>query len=134
MGFEPYKFDDMARQLYNLGLIDRIAPKMLAAAVPTLEDELKKQVKKEANRGYAKGDLVNSIKAGKPLAYKGGHYVAASAEGKDRKGMRNNEKLAYLHYGTSKQAATAVLTKTIRIAEPECLKIMQEEFDKEAGK
>lgn len=56
-----------------------------------------------------------------------------TADGVDRKGVRNNEKLAYLNYGTTKQQARPVIAKAIDEAEPECLKVMQEKFDEVTG-
>ena len=55
------------------------------------------------------------------------------AKGKDRKGVRNNEKLAYLNYGTSKQGAKPVVGKAVKNAEGKCLEIMQEKFNEVTG-
>ena len=127
--FRDIGFDDFAKELEELGNVDRYAPELLAAAAPTLEKELKKEVLKEASRGYATGDLKNSIKPMKPGRNQYGYYVAVTATGKDRKGVRNNEKLAYLEYGTSKQEARPVIGKAVHHSENECLEIMQEKFN-----
>lgn len=133
MGFESFGFDELAKELDKLGKVDELAPKMLKAAAPILEKELKSQVKQEADRGYANGDLEKSIRANKPGENHLGHYVSVTAKGKDRKGMRNNEKLAYLHYGTSKQMARPVISKAIKNTEKDCLDAMQEEFNEVTG-
>lgn len=133
MGFQSMGFDDFAKELEELGNIDKYAPEMLKAAAPILEKELKGQVKKEANRGYATGDLERSIKAKKPGKNEYGHYVVISADGKDRKGVRNNEKLAYLNYGTSKQQARPVISKAIQNSENDCLDAMQEKYNEVTG-
>lgn len=132
--FEEFGFDDLAKELEQLGDIDKYAPELLAEAAPILERELKKEVSKETNRGYAKGDLKKSIKPMKPGRNKYGHYIAVTATGKDRKGTRNNEKLAYLEYGTSKQEARPVIGKAVHHSEDECLQIMQEKFNEVVGK
>lgn len=133
MGFQSMGFDDFAKELEELGNIDKYAPEMLKAAAPILEKELKGQVKKEANRGYATGDLERSIKAKKPGKNEYGHYVVISADGKDRKGVRNNEKLAYLNYGTSKQQARPVISKAVQNSENDCLDAMQEKYNEVTG-
>ena len=133
MGFRSMDFDDFARELEALGNVDDYAPEMLQAAAPVLQKALKGRVAKEADRGYATGDLEGAIAAHKPGKNGYGHYVMVTADGVDRKGVRNNEKLAYLNYGTTKQQARPVIAKAIDEAEPECLKVMQEKFDEVTG-
>ena len=134
MGFQTMGFDEFAKELEELGNVDKYAPELLNAAAPILEKNLRSQVKRETNRGYATGDLASSIKAKKPGKNAYGHYVMVTAEGKDRKGVRNNEKLAYLNYGTSKQQARPVISNAIRDSEDACLEIMQKKFNEVAGK
>ena len=126
-------FDEFARELEELGNVDDYAPALLNAAAPILEQGLRDRVRREANRGYATGDLAESVKAKKPGKNEYGHYVAVTAEGKDRKGVRNNEKLAYLNYGTTKQQARPVISGAIRDAEDDCLEAMQEKFNEVTG-
>ena len=133
MGFQRMGVDEFAKELEELGNVDKYAPELLNAAAPILEKELHSQVQRKANRGYATGDLAASIKAKKPGENKYGHYVVVTAEGKDRKGVRNNEKLAYLNYGTSKQQARPVIAKSIKNAEGDCLEAMQKKFDEVTG-
>lgn len=133
MGFETLGFDDLEKELEELGNMDEVAPVILEAAAPILEKELKNQVVQEANKGYATGDLAHSIKANKPGKNNWGHYVAVTAKGKDRKGARNNEKLAALNFGTSKQVARPVIGKSVRKAEKECLQTMQDKFNEVTG-
>lgn len=133
MSFQTLGFDNLEKELDRLGKLDEAAPDMLQAAAPVLEKELKGQVVAGANKGYAFGDLAGSIKANKPEKNKLGHYVSVTAKGKDRKGVRNNEKLAYLNYGTSKQGAKPVVGKAVKNAEGKCLEIMQEKFNEVTG-
>lgn len=129
MGFEVEGIDDFIKELEGLGNLDAYAPELLQAAAPILEEKLRQEVQGAANRGYATGRLARSIKAGKPSQNQYGHYVSVSAKGKDSKGIRNNEKLAYLHYGTSKQTARPVLTNAVKKAEKRCLEVMQKKLD-----
>lgn len=133
MSFQILDFDDLAKELDGLSDLDELAPAMLSAAAPILEKELQNRVEKEANKGYASGDLAGSIKANKPGENHLGHYVSVTAKGKDRKGIRNNEKLAYLNYGTCKQAARPVISSAVKNAEKECLEAMQEKFNEVSG-
>lgn len=134
MSFEVMGFDELAKELDQLGKIDEYAPEILQAAAPVLEKSLKAEVQKAANRGYASGDLAGSIKACKPGKNEQGHYVVVTAKGKDRKGTRNNEKLAYLNYGTTKQQARPVIARSVKSAEAECTEVIQEKFNEVTGK
>lgn len=132
--FKDFGIDEFAKELEELGELDRYAPDLLKAAAPILEKGLKQAVSKEANRGYATGDLKQSIQPMKPGKNQYGHYIAVTAKGKDRKGVRNNEKLAYLEYGTSKQEARPVISRAIKSSEQGCIEKMQERFNAVAGK
>lgn len=132
--FKEFGLDELAKELERLGKVDEYAPEMLSEAGPILEKELKKEVSKEVNRGYAKGDLKKSIKSMKPGRNQYGYYIAVTATGKDRKGVRNNEKLAYLEYGTSKQEARPIIGKAVVHSEDACLRKMQEKFNEVTGK
>lgn len=123
--------DDFIRQLDKLADFDRYAPLMIEAAMPVLE----RQVKIEVSRHDVTGDLHKSIKSTKAKKTKEGVYSASvEPSGKDRKGVRNIEKMIYLEYGTSRQPATPVLTKAVKDSEKEVLTTMQAIFDREVGK
>lgn len=122
---------DLEKELSKIADADVIIPEILAAAAPIVEEKMKETVRNKANKGYATGELVKSIKAKKPAKNKYGHYVAITPTGKDKKGVRNAEKLAYMEYGTSKQAAAPSLQETVKKSEDACLKKMQEKFDEE---
>lgn len=129
MGFEINGVDDLIKELEKVGNIDTYAPELLNAAAPILERSVKTEVGKAANRGYVTGDLKGAVKANKPSQNQYGHYVSVTAKGSDRKGVRNNEKLAFLNYGTSKQEARPVLSNSVNNAEKECLEAMQNKFN-----
>ena len=123
--------DDLIRQLDRLGDLDRIAPKMIEESLPILEDSLKGVVAEEVMHGYATGDMVQSIKKTKSLRNQYGYFGAVRPTGKDRKGVRNMEKLAYLHYGTSRQPARPVMEKAVFKVEEKVLAKMQEVYNRE---
>lgn len=133
MSFETTGFDDILKELNGLTNSDEIADEMLEEAAPVLEKELKKQVNIAANRGYATGELEKSIKANTPKQNSHGRFVSVTAKGKNKKGTRYNEILAYLNYGTSRQAARNVVSKANQKAEDECIEKMQNKFNELTG-
>lgn len=128
------KFDfeipaDFIKQLGRLADVDRIAPQMIDEAIPILESNVKSEVSKHKRTGA----LANSVKKTKANKNKYGYYASVRPTGKDSKGVRNMEKLAYLEYGTSKQSPTPTLTKAINDSESAVLDKMQEVFSREVG-
>lgn len=126
--FSVEGFDDLFSDMDSLDF-DRIAPKMIEAGVPILEQAVKKR--SAAHR--SSGKMYESIKPTKVTQTGDGYSVTVRPTGKDEKGVRNMEKMAYLEYGTSKQAATPVISPAVRESEEAVAKKMQEVFDKEAG-
>ncbi len=124
--FDIEGIDDLMNELNYLD-VERIAPMMLEEAEPILKKEVVKQVEKHKDTG----DLVKYIKTTGAERTKNGYYLAVRPTGKDRKGVRNMEKLAYLEYGTGREAARPVLTKAVHAAEDEVIKKMQEVYDRE---
>jgi HK97 gp10 family phage protein len=128
------KFDfeisaDFLRTLGRLEDVDRVAPQMIDEAIPILEASVKREAAKHVNTG----DMLASIKRTKAGKNKRGYYAAVRPTGKDRNGMDNMTKMAYLEYGTSKQAATPTLTKALKDSEQAVLDKMQEVFNREVG-
>ncbi|MCD8096990.1 MAG: HK97 gp10 family phage protein [Lachnospiraceae bacterium] len=95
--------------------------------------EVEKQMKGQLSSHRDTGSMVNSVKTTKAAKNDKGYFVVTRPTGKDAKGVRNMEKLAYLHYGTSKQRATGIVTKIVNRAETSAVKAMQAAFEKEAG-
>ena len=130
------KFDfeipaDFVKQLGKLADVDRVAPQMIDEAMPILEKNLKGELVKH-KRTSDMLDSVKKTKAGKTK--RGGYYAVVRPTGKDSKGVRNMEKLAWLEYGTKKQSPTPILTKAIKDSERLVLKKMQEVFEREVKK
>ncbi len=134
MGFTMDGIDDLIRQLEASGNIENIAPMMIEESIPILEEELKKVVQQEADRGYATGELVRSIKKSRSMRNEYGYFGIVRPTGKDSNGVRNMEKLAYLHYGTAKQPARPVVNKAVFHVERRVIDKMQEVYNREAGR
>ena len=143
---------DFIKQLGKLADVDRIAPQMIDEALPILERNVKSEVAKVSQAGRVitytytsksgkvikatrkqTGDLLKSIKLSKAKKNKYGYYASVQPTGKDKKGVRNMEKMVYLEYGTTKQPARPTLTKAIKDSEKAVLGKMQEVFNREVG-
>ena len=126
-----FDFDDLfAKQLEGLEDFDGLAIKMLEGASPTLVKNLKESCASHRDTG----EMVNSIKATKPKKGKKGITTTVRPTGKDKKGVRNMEKLVYLQYGTSKQTATPVVDKAVKNSASSVAEIMQEIYNREVSK
>lgn len=130
------KFDfevspEFIKQLGRLEDVDRIAPQMIDEAMPILEKNLKSELSKHKRTN----EMLTSVKrthAGKVRG--GGYYAVVRPTGKDSKGVRNMEKLAWLEYGTRKQSPKPILTKAIKDSQSPVEKKMQEVFEREVKK
>lgn len=126
--FDVEGIDDLMKELDYLDA-EKLAPKILEESVPVLEES----VKKYASRHKQTGDMQRSIKSTGAQRNQTDYYICVRPTGKDRKGVRNMEKLAALEYGVDgRQAATPVLTPAVHEAEPKVVKKMQEVFDRES--
>lgn len=121
----------LIRELDRAGDIDRIGPKMIKESLPILEKSMKDTIREETDKGYATGELVESITKTKSLRNAYGYFGVVRPIGYDDKGVRNMEKLAYLHYGTSKQPARPVVTKAIFKVKEKVLDKMQDTYNRE---
>ena len=122
--------DDLTRQLNALGNVDEIAPKMIKAGLPIVENELTKRSAAHKETG----EMIASIKAIKPKKTNSGHIGIVRPTGTDSKGVRNMEKMAYLEYGTSRQKSTPVIAPTIAATENQVHEAMQQKFNEEINK
>lgn len=119
---------DLIRQFEQLGAIDDYAPKMLDAATPIIE----KNVKAEMAPHRVTDAMMESVKRTKAEKTKnGGFYAVVRPTGVDKNGVRNMEKLAWLEYGTIRQPAIPVLTKAINNSQQPVREKMQEVFEEE---
>lgn len=114
-------------ELNKAGDVDSWAPKALAEAAPILEQSLKSR----ASSHNRTGSMAGSIKPTKPKSNKYGHYVVVRPTGKDKKGVRNMEKMVYTEYGTSRQSATPVLVPALKDSEDAVNAKLKEVFERE---
>ena len=126
--FELDGFDEILTTLEHLGRFDEVAPKMMDAGM----EKLQKEVISAASEHVDSGDMVKSIKpTGLQVGYGGGYYMCTRPTGKDRKGVRNMEKMIYLEYGVKGRPAVPVITKAVIRAEPQVIQAMRNVFEKE---
>lgn len=127
-----FSFDeDFMKSLGTLAQVERFAPKMIDEALPIIEKKLTANLQSHK----VSGDLIRSIKIKKCKKIKnGGYYGSVFPSGESADGTRNAEKLVYLEYGTSHQASTGVLAKTVQETTEEVNAKMQEVFEREALK
>lgn len=126
--FEINGLDDLMSQLNALD-VESVGTKMLEEAAPILVDAMKSK----ANQYRRSGSMAESIKASKVKETKDGRMIVVRPTGKDKKGVRNMEKMVYHEYGTSKQTAAPILSPAVRASENEVIAKMQEVFDREVG-
>lgn len=117
---------------------DSTVKKILEAGGEKVQAEMKAQCRAHERSGKMAG----SIKTTKAAKNSKGYFVVTRPTGKEVRKMkngkthtvRNMEKLVYLHYGTSKQAATGIVTKVVSRAETQALTAMQDIFNQEVLK
>lgn len=138
--FSCYMPDSLTEQLRNLESSEKIALDMLDSASPILEE----RVKNECAKHKRTGNMYKSIKRTKAKRTSNGAYITVvrptgtTTEYIDNKGVhrkrktpvRNMEIMAYMEYGTSKQAGTPVLSKAVNDSKDKVTDAMQEAFNK----
>lgn len=107
--------------------VEMVAPKMLDGAAVILEGHVKSRASWHSDTGA----MTASVKPTKAKHTGDGFSVVVRPTGKDKKGLRNMEKMAYLEFGTSKQRATPVLAPAVRESTEPVEQYMQEIFNKE---
>lgn len=127
--FDVTGLEDLVNQISSIDA-DRIAPMMLTEASPYLE----KNIKSRAAMHNATGSMIASIKPSTVDHDSKGYHICVRPTGKDKKGVRNMEKMVYLEYGTSKQAASPVLSPAVRESESTVISKMEEVFEREISK
>ena len=125
--FDIHGIDEFARKLERMGRLDEIAPKMLEDGMQVL----KPAVVEEAEKHKVTGDMAASIKQTGATYGAGGYYICARPTGKDRNGVRNMEKMAWLEYGVKGRPATPVITRAVLNSEAGVIGAMRRRFEKE---
>ena len=114
---------EVIRQMEKLSDYDTMAKDILTYASDPLENSLRGQMAVDS------GAMVGSVKTMiKKNQY--GWFSVSRPTGRDAKGVRNMEKLAYAEFGTSKQRATYPLTRAVVGSRGVVLKRLQEGFEK----
>lgn len=121
---------DFLKQLGKLSKVEEVAPKMIDESMPIVERNLVRELAYHVDTG----ELQESVKSTKAKKVNDGHFATASPTGADEKGVRNMEKLAYLEYGTSKQAAAPMMSTVINDSEGSVNNKMAEVFKREMSK
>lgn len=127
--FEVSGFDDLMSDLESISRAE-IAEAMLKSG----EKVLKPRVENAAAAYKESGDMAGSIKSTGVKKNESGHYLVVRPTGKDHKGVRNMDKMAYLEFGTSKQSPKFVLSRAVKSSEAEVLKAMEQAFEKAMDK
>jgi HK97 gp10 family phage protein len=120
----PDGLNQLLRELTSLDA-DKMTDEMMKAAEPVMLEKLKHHAGK-----HGQGAMYNSIKSTGIKTNRSGKFLVVRPTGKDSKGVRNMEKMAYLEYGTYKQAATPVVTPAVKEAESTVERAMDGIFDK----
>jgi len=128
--FDIHGLDELIARLDRMGRFDEIAPKMLEESVEILQEEVTEQ----ASGHKDTGEMVESIKpTGATRSATGSYYICTRPTGKDSKGVRNMEKMAWLEYGVKGRPATPILTTAVLNAAPMVRAKMMEVFKREVG-
>lgn len=135
-------FSEVDKMFNKLMHPEGMAIKAVNAAAPVIEKNMKAEIASAANRvdgkgrPYSTGELAASVSATDARENAYGVFSAVRPTGKDKKGTRNAEKMAYLEYGvaTHGQEPHPIRQKVIRQSEEKCLKIMKEVIDSEVDK
>lgn len=138
MKFEVDMPEKFWKQFENLQSIDAVAPKMLQAAAPIAVDAIKKRLRRHQNTGQ----LIESVKAGKPQKAKRseGYILKINFAGYDKtrkptpsqpKGVSNLIKAAGLEYGNANEPARPFMQAAANDCQPEAAAAMQQAFETE---
>lgn len=118
--------DDFISDLSSVE-IEMFAPEALTKCAPIVQNRMEQLASAHSRTGRMK----NSIRAKKPTKRKDRYTLFVGPQGKDRKGVRNMEKMSYLEYGVKahRQPATPVITPTIEQTKTSVWETMQATFD-----
>jgi uncharacterized protein YbaA (DUF1428 family) len=118
----------------NLSLTDA-AIKAVDKAAPIVKESLSGEIKKAANRGYATGELADSVSAMSAKENEYGVFSVVGVRGTDKNGVSNEDKLLWLENGTNRsrgglmKRAGPIRTRAANAAKAKCEQIMQEAIE-----
>lgn len=133
-GFELSGLSEFTAKLERVSVsVSAAAEAAVTAGGKILEEEIRKGVKQAADRGYATGELVESIQMQPAKRSTSGASVTISPRGSVKRGkgksVRNSDKAWYLEHGTARQAAHPFMRKALNDAKPKVMEAMQREID-----
>ena len=117
---------DLLNTLEKLADIEVAEKKALKEAEPLVIGAMKKGLEGHKNTG----SMQNSIKATGPKENSKGIFDYIRPTGKDKDGVRTMEKLAYLEYGTAKQAAQPVCAAVRQSVEKEVAEQVEKSLER----
>lgn len=120
-------FDELEKMLGSLASkVGGIAEKAVNAGIPPLVEELSGAIREVVDPEQSTGGLARSIQATKAKTNDLGAYAVARPVGRDKKGTRYGERLAYVEYGARGKAPRPVRQKAANRAESECVRRMED--------
>lgn len=147
--------DDLIREIEKMGYdLDDTALQMVEEGAEIMDQTLKDAIQTETTE-YGTGTLAASINHTKPTRNAWGYFSASTARGVDSRNgkyrkarkttpkytrtawngnvVRNHDKLYYLEFGNSRQAAHPIVQKCVNRAEPKVLEKMQQVYERRMG-
>lgn len=132
-------FDELNQLLDRLSAPEEMAIKAVNAAAPIVENAMKAQIARAANRKdarghpYSTGALAASIKATEAKENAYGIYSVVKPSGTDARGTSNAQKLAYLENGVRShgQAPRPVRSVAVAACKSEAIAVMEQVINQE---
>ena len=126
--FVYYPDKEFLNQLNKLA-DESIADKVLNAGGSILARNLKREIRARVKHGT--GATENSVRTSIKKDKDGNKILYALPTGKDEKGKRNMDKLAYIEYGvrSANRAPQPFLVKLVKDSETEIMSAMQDKLD-----
>lgn len=121
--------DDLLRKfekLSNPTHVEEIAKKAVKAAQPVNERAMKAAIAAAEHGPKSTGSVAASVSSTQAKVNAYGVYAVARPTGRDKQGVRNGAKAAFLEYGGKNLAPRPWRAGAVASAEPECVRIMED--------
>ena len=120
-------------KLSDRSQVEGIAKKAVAAAEPINEAAMRSAIASSEYGPYSTGEVSASVSSTDVTVNEWGVYAVAKPGGRDRKGVRNGERAAYLEYGTSRMPARPWRARAVAAATGPCVEVMKGIVESEMG-
>ena len=120
--------DDLLKKLEKLSdksKVDEIAKKAVDAAQPISERSMKSALAASEHGPKPTGSVAASVSSTKAKVNSYGVFAVARPTGRDKQGVRNGAKAAYLQYGGKNLSPRPWREKAASGAESQCIRIME---------